>query len=171
MIARLFPLVRPQKIGPGRIDVEEVKPKKGMILVGGSKDLGCNDRTQQEHCQEAYQPFPIRIKSASAMLELRTDKSITFHRSSPCACVWIVTADEIVRVMPRCCCARSCRCSCVIGKTKYSVPLLAIRRFCCPTTRKPTNVSSPASSGRHSRWNGISGSRSRFEFRSVMYSA
>jgi hypothetical protein len=29
MIARLFPLMRPQKIGPGRVDVEQVKPESG----------------------------------------------------------------------------------------------------------------------------------------------
>ena len=84
MIAGLFPLVRPHKIGPGRVDMEKVKPESRMETIAVGEDLGCNDRTQHNHRQEGYQPFPIGIEIRSSPLELRTDKIVTFaHRSIP----------------------------------------------------------------------------------------
>src|SRR5271166_317681 len=84
MILWLFPLMRQQKIGPWRVDMEQVKPESGMEPIAIREYLRCDDRPQHDHSQEGYQPFRVRIKTRSSTLKLRTDKGVTFiHRSSP----------------------------------------------------------------------------------------
>ena len=46
MITRLFPLMRPQKIGPWRVDVEHVKPESGMEPIAICEYLRRDDRPQ-----------------------------------------------------------------------------------------------------------------------------
>ena len=73
MIVWLFPLMRPQKIGPRRVNVEYVKPESGMEPIAIRKYLGCDDGPQPDYSHEGYQPFPIRIKTRPSPLELRAD--------------------------------------------------------------------------------------------------
>jgi hypothetical protein len=47
MIIRLLPLVRPNKVGPGRVEVEEVKHESGMEPIAVRNYLGWDDRPQR----------------------------------------------------------------------------------------------------------------------------
>jgi hypothetical protein len=78
------PVVRPDEIGPGRIDVKEVKSQSGMETKAFRQHLCSHGRSQNDHNHEGYEPFPVGRKTVPSSLELRTDKSVPFvHRSNP----------------------------------------------------------------------------------------